>query len=77
MTLTAVCLTCGRPYYVDVGHLCPGAPQEAGGHSPIPAVTLAEGTPHPDLFLAERGWLIVGGIFRRPEGGGDGEEAAA
>jgi len=24
--LTAVCLTCGLPYYRDFGHLCPGPP---------------------------------------------------
>ena len=73
----AVCFTCGAVYYSAEGHACAGRPQETAGHSLIPAVTLPEGTPHPDLFLAERGWLIVGGIFQRPEGGGDGEEAAA
>lgn len=50
---------------------------ERGRHPLVPAVTLPEGTPYPDPFLAERGWLVVGGIFQRPEGGGDGEEAAA
>lgn len=50
---------------------------ERGRHPLVPAVTLPEGTPHPDPFLAERGWLVVGGIFQRPDGGGDGEEAAA
>lgn len=50
---------------------------ERGRHPLVPAVTPPEGAPHPDPFLAERGWLVVGGIFQRPEGGGDGEEAAA
>lgn len=50
---------------------------ERGRHPLVPAVTLPEGTPHPVPFLAERGWLVAGGIFQRPEGGGDGEEAAA
>jgi hypothetical protein len=72
--LTAVCLTCGRPYYLDFGHLCSGP---RPGWPLIPAVTLPEGTPHPDPYFAERGWMVVGGIWQRPEGGGDGEEAAA
>jgi hypothetical protein len=51
---------------------------ERGRHPLVPAVTLPEGTPHPDLFWAERGWLVVGGIWQRPDpGGDDGEEAAA
>jgi len=43
----------------------------------VPAATLPEGTPHPDPFLANRGWLVVGGIWRCADGGGDGEEEAA
>lgn len=48
-----------------------------GRHPLAPAATLPEGTPHPDPFLAERGWLVVGGIYQCPDGGGDGEEQAA
>ena len=78
----AVCFTCGAVYYSAEGHACWRWQGASLGdfrwlHSLIPAVTLPEGTPHPDPFLAERGWLVVGGIFQRPEGGGDGEEAAA
>jgi len=79
--LTAVCTACGAVFYADSGHACrSGKPAGASGtedRTLVPAVALPEGTPHPDPFLAERGWLVVGGIFQRPEGGGDGEEAAA
>jgi len=57
-------------------------PKPAGASGPdrslAPAVTLPEGTPHPDPYFAERGWMVVGGIWQRPDpGGDDGEEAAA
>jgi hypothetical protein len=84
----AVCFACGRLYYAADGHACTGRPLDAAGtsggprvagsllcergrHPLVPAVTLPEGTPHPTSFLAERG------VWQRPDGGGDGEEAAA
>jgi hypothetical protein len=30
-----------------------------------PAATLPDGTPHPDPFLAERGWQVQRGIYIR------------
>jgi hypothetical protein len=79
--LTAVCLDCGAVFFADSGHACtsasPAGISAPGDRTLIPAATLPDGTPHPDPFLAERGWLAVGGVFQRPDGGGDGEEAAA
>jgi hypothetical protein len=80
----AVCFTCGRPYYVSGGHACTGRPQDAATASDprdrtlAVAATLPDGTPHPDPFLAQRGWIAWHGCFIRAGGGGDdGEEAAA
>lgn len=79
----AVCFTCGAVCYARAGHACAGRPHDTAGTSAtesptlVPAVTLPDGTPHPDPFLAERGWLVVRGVFQRPEGGGDGEDVAA
>ena len=76
-----VCFTCGRIYYMDSGHACTGRPAGASAtgcdRALASAAFLPDGTPHPDLFLAERGWLAMRGVFRRPEGGGDGEDVAA
>jgi hypothetical protein len=63
--MTAVCLRCGAVYFVASGHAC------------AVAAYLPDGTPHPDPFLAERGWVVVRGLWMRPDSGGDGEEQVA
>jgi hypothetical protein len=77
--LTAVCLDCGRPYFLAEGHACtsPAGASATGGRALVPAASLPDGTAHPGPFLAERGWIVIGGIYRRATGPGDGEEAVA
>jgi hypothetical protein len=61
--MTAICGRCGAVYFIANSHAC------------ALAAFLPEGTPHPDPVLAERGWLVAGGIWQRT--GGGGEEMAA
>jgi hypothetical protein len=68
--MTAVCPRCGHVYFAAQGHACTA-------RALVPAASLPDGTPHPDSFLAERGWMARGGVFVRATGGGGGEEAAA
>jgi hypothetical protein len=81
--MTAVCPACGRVYFLAAGHACrrgssgPAGTSAQGGRSLVPAATLPDGTPHPDPFLAERGWVARDGVYVRVPGGGDGEEAVA
>jgi hypothetical protein len=77
----AACDACGTVYCLPAGHQCPSG---AGGSeagialsltappaSEATAAQMPDGTPHPDPFLAVRGWQVLGGIWRRvPAEGG-------
>lgn len=64
--MTSVCGICGTVFWAGDGHACDPAD--------IPAALLPDGTPHPDPFLAERGWQVVRGVYRRVLA--DADEAA-